>query len=74
MIHLTPYPIGYILTVIKEQEPNTMTANEITTHVVNAKQQGFTPTQTRMQLAMLGATNEQIKAAVPSPTEWMVYV
>ena len=32
----------------------------------------FSPTQTRMQLAMKGATNEQIKVAIPSATEWMI--
>ena len=49
-----------------------MTTAEITSHVSNAKQQGFTPTQTRMQLAMRGITNEQIIVSVPSATEWMI--
>ena len=49
-----------------------MTATEIAAHVANAKQQGFTPTQTRMQLAMRGVKNEQIAAAVPSATEWLI--
>ena len=49
-----------------------MTANQITTHAATTKRLGYTPTQTRMQLAMMGASNAQIMAAVPSATEWMV--
>ena len=51
-----------------------MTATEISNYVASAKQQGFTPTQVRMQLAMRGANNASIQQAIPSATMWMVKV
>ena len=49
-----------------------MTEAQIRDHVAKGKTDRFTPTQCKMQLAFMGATNDQINAAIPTDKMWKI--